>query len=131
MGARRLGAHRCVTIGAHKEVVILKAEDKKICSRSWLASNLAHYPSPSEELDRSGSALWPGRVYNSFLMKSVAPAALDEVGAFSQMLGGNLSGTRRVLTTAIVMETGTGHYERAMAYGIVLLLVAFVVGLLT
>jgi ABC-type tungstate transport system substrate-binding protein len=27
-----------------------------------------------------------------------------------------------VLTTAIVMETGMGHYDRAMAYGIVLIL---------
>ena len=58
-------------------------------------------------------------------------AVVSEVGA-SQMLGGNLPGSTRVLTTAIVMETGMGHYNRAMAYGIVLLLlVALVVGLLT
>lgn len=58
-------------------------------------------------------------------------AVLSEVGA-SQMVGGNLPGSTRVLTTAIVMETGMGHYDRAMAYGIVLLLlVALVVGLLT
>lgn len=58
-------------------------------------------------------------------------AVISEVGA-SQMLGGNLPGSTRVLTTAIVMETGMGNYERAMAYGIVLLLlVALVVGLLT
>jgi len=58
-------------------------------------------------------------------------AVISEVGA-SQMVGGNLPGTTRVLTTAIVMETGMGHYERAMGYGIVLLLlVAAVVGLLT
>ena len=48
------------------------------------------------------------------------------------MLGGNLPDSTRVLTTAIVMETGMGRYDRAMAYGIVLLLlVALVVGLLT
>lgn len=58
-------------------------------------------------------------------------AVVSEVGA-SQMLGGNLPGSTRVLTTAVVMETGMGHYDRAMAYGIVLLLlVALVVGLLT
>jgi tungstate transport system permease protein len=58
-------------------------------------------------------------------------AVVSEVGA-SQMLGGNLPESTRVLTTAIVMETGMGHYDRAMAYGIVLLLlVALVVGLLT
>ena len=58
-------------------------------------------------------------------------AVVSEVGA-SQMLGGNLPGSTRVLTTAIVMETGMGHYDRAMAYGIILLLLmALVVGLLT
>jgi tungstate transport system permease protein len=58
-------------------------------------------------------------------------AVVSEVGA-SQMLGGNLPGSTRVLTTAIVMETGMGHYDRAIAYGLVLLvLVAMVVGLLT
>lgn len=58
-------------------------------------------------------------------------AAVSEVGA-SQMLGGNLPGSTRVLTTAIVTEMGMGHYDRAIAYGIVLLLVvALVVGLLT
>lgn len=58
-------------------------------------------------------------------------AVVSEVGA-SQMVGGNLPGTTRVLTTAIVMETGMGHYDRAMAYGVVLLvLVGVVVGLLS
>ena len=58
-------------------------------------------------------------------------AVVSEVGA-SQMLGGNLPGSTRVLTTAIVMETGMGHYDRAMALGIVLLLlVALVVGALS
>lgn len=58
-------------------------------------------------------------------------AVLSEVGA-SQMVGGNLPGSTRVLTTAIVMETGMGHYDRAIAYGIVLLvLVALIVGILT
>ena len=58
-------------------------------------------------------------------------AVVHEVGA-SQMVGGNLPGLTRVLTTAIVMETGMGHYDRAMACGIVLLLlVGVVAGLLT
>ena len=56
---------------------------------------------------------------------------ISEVGA-SVMVGGNLPGSTRVLTTAIVMETGMGHYDRAMAYGIILLLlVVVIVGLLT
>ena len=51
---------------------------------------------------------------------------VHEVGA-SQMVGGNLPGSTRVLTTAIVMETGMGHYDRAMAYGIVLILLVGVI----
>lgn len=58
-------------------------------------------------------------------------SVVSEVGA-SLMVGGNLPGTTRVLTTAIVMETGMGNYDRALAYGIILLLiVAVLVGLLT
>jgi tungstate transport system permease protein len=58
-------------------------------------------------------------------------AVIHEVGA-SQMVGGNLPGSTRVLTTAIVMETGMGHYDRAMAYGIILLLLVIgIFGLLT
>ena len=53
-------------------------------------------------------------------------AIIHEVGA-SQMVGGNLPGSTRVLTTAIVMETGMGHYDRAMAYGIVLILLVGVI----
>ena len=56
---------------------------------------------------------------------------ISEVGA-SLMVGGNLPGSTRVLTTAIVMETGMGHYDRAIAYGIILLLlVVGIVSLLT
>ena len=56
---------------------------------------------------------------------------ISEVGA-SVMVGGNLPGSTRVLTTAIVMETGMGHYDRAMAYGMILLiLVVVVVGTFT
>lgn len=58
-------------------------------------------------------------------------AIISEVGA-SVMVGGNLPGSTRVLTTAIVMETGMGHYDRAMAYGIILLaLVIGIVGVFT
>lgn len=53
-------------------------------------------------------------------------AAISEVGA-SMIVGGNLQGSTRVLTTAIVTETSRGKNEIAMAYGIVLLGIAFLV----
>jgi tungstate transport system permease protein len=52
--------------------------------------------------------------------------AIAEVGA-SLMVGGNLAGQTRILTTAITLETSRGEFARAIALGLVLLLVAFAV----
>ena len=58
-------------------------------------------------------------------------AIVSEVGA-SMTVGGNLRGSTRVLTTAIVTETSRGDLPVALALGIVLLLLALLVnGLLT
>lgn len=53
-------------------------------------------------------------------------AIISEVGAVL-MVGGNIPGQTRVLTTAIVIETRMGRYERALALAVVLfvLTVAF------
>lgn len=40
----------------------------------------------------------------------------SEVGAVL-MVGGNIEGHTRVLTTAVVLETGQGHFETALALG--------------
>jgi len=55
-------------------------------------------------------------------------AVISEVGAV-MMVGGNLLGHTRVLTTAIVMETGRGQFAPAIALGVILLLVAFLVNI--
>jgi tungstate transport system permease protein len=47
-------------------------------------------------------------------------AVVSEVGA-SQMVGGNLSGETRVLTTAAVLEVSKGNFGTALALGIILL----------
>jgi tungstate transport system permease protein len=52
----------------------------------------------------------------------------SEVGA-SMTVGGNIAGDTRILTTAIVTETSRGQHASAMAYGIVLLVLAFTVNL--
>jgi tungstate transport system permease protein len=49
---------------------------------------------------------------------------ISEVGA-SIMVGGNIKGYTRVLTTATVMETGKGNFDVAMALSIILLILAF------
>lgn len=50
--------------------------------------------------------------------------AIGEVGV-AMMLGGNIEGYTRTMTTAIALETSKGEFEFALALGIVLLLVAF------
>ncbi len=49
---------------------------------------------------------------------------ISEVGA-SMMVGGNLLGQTRVLTTATVLETGKGNFDVAIALSVILLLLVF------
>jgi tungstate transport system permease protein len=56
-------------------------------------------------------------------------ALISEVGAV-MLVGGNVAGQTRVLTTAIVLETGQGNFDRALALGFVVLALAFVGNLL-
>jgi tungstate transport system permease protein len=54
---------------------------------------------------------------------------ISEVGA-SIMVGGNIRGSTRVLTTATVMETGRGNFDVAIALSAILLLVTLLVNYL-
>ncbi len=49
---------------------------------------------------------------------------IAEVGAV-MLVGGNIQGSTRVLTTSIVLETRMGNDSRAIAIGIILLAIAF------
>ena len=49
---------------------------------------------------------------------------ISEVGA-SMMVGGNLLGQTRVLTTATVLETGKGNFDVAIALSLILLALVF------
>jgi tungstate transport system permease protein len=55
-------------------------------------------------------------------------AALSEVGAV-MMVGGNIAGHTRVMTTAILLETSKGEFDVAIALSLILLLLALVVNL--
>lgn len=52
-------------------------------------------------------------------------AAISEVGAVI-LVGGNIEGRTRVLTTAIVLETRQGRYDLALALAAILFVLAFV-----
>jgi tungstate transport system permease protein len=49
---------------------------------------------------------------------------ISEVGAV-MLVGGNIAGSTRVLTTAIVLETRQGAFDLAITLGIILLSLSF------
>ncbi|MEX1182390.1 MAG: ABC transporter permease [Gemmatimonadota bacterium] len=53
-------------------------------------------------------------------------AVISEVGAV-MLVGGNIAGETRVMTTAIVLETRRGNFATALALGLILLTLAFVI----
>lgn len=53
-------------------------------------------------------------------------SVISEVGA-SMMVGGNIRGQTRVLTTAIVLETSRGEFEQAIALSVLLLIITFLI----
>jgi tungstate transport system permease protein len=55
-------------------------------------------------------------------------AVISEIGA-SVMVGGNITGQTRVLTTAIVMENSKGEFAVAIALSIILMILIFLVNL--
>ena len=55
--------------------------------------------------------------------------AISEVG-LAMMVGGNIKGFTRVLTTAISLETSKGDIELSLALGIILIVIALVVNII-
>ncbi|WP_226580283.1 ABC transporter permease [Acuticoccus sediminis] len=79
--------------------------------------------------DRVGALLWDAR----YSLLTVALAgfgrAIAEVGAVI-IVGGNINHVTRVMTTTIALETSKGNLSLALALGVVLLAIAFIVNAL-
>lgn len=56
-------------------------------------------------------------------------AVISEVGAV-MLVGGNIQGKTRVLTTAIMLETRQGRFGLAIALGLILLTITFIINIL-
>jgi tungstate transport system permease protein len=105
------------------------------------AITLVAVQSVSPELRLQARALGAGRWQALFLhlrearlalMAAVAAgfgAVISEVGAV-MMVGGNVEGETRVITTAIVLETRRGRFATALALGIILLVIALAANVL-
>ncbi len=70
--------------------------------------------------------LWEARLPVLAAVIAGFGAVISEVGAV-MMVGGNILGHTRVLTTATVLETRMGNFEVAIALGLILLALTFLI----
>lgn len=75
-------------------------------------------------LQVSLALLWEARVGVLVAIIAGFGSIISEVGAV-MLVGGNIDGSTRVLTTAIVLETRKGEFALAIALAVVLLALAF------
>jgi tungstate transport system permease protein len=75
-------------------------------------------------LQLAGTVLWEARTGMFVALAVGFGRVISEVGAV-MLVGGNIEGATRVLTTAIVLETRKGAFDQALALAFVLLALAF------
>ena len=80
-------------------------------------------------LVRSLVLLWDERIALLTVLMACFGRAISEVGAV-MVVGGNIDGFTRVMTTAIALETSKGDLPLALALGMVLLAVVLLLNLL-
>jgi tungstate transport system permease protein len=73
-----------------------------------------------------GSLLWLGRFSLMTAVLAGAGRAVAEVGAIL-IVGGNIAGVTRTMTTAIALETSRGDLALALGLGIILLALIFLI----
>ncbi len=83
----------------------------------------------ADKLQRVKLFIFDMRVGISAAIVSGFGRAISEVGSV-MIVGGNIKGKTRVMTTYITELKGMGNYDRAIAVGLILLLIAFIVNAL-
>ncbi len=78
----------------------------------------------ASRLQQVAVLLWEARLPMLAAVIAAFGAVISEVGAV-MMVGGNLAGSTRVLTTATVLETRKGRFDLAIALSLILLVIAF------
>jgi tungstate transport system permease protein len=78
------------------------------------------------EIQSGLALLWEARAGLIVAVVAGFGRMIAEVGAV-MLVGGNIEGSTRVLTTAIVLETRTGAFDAALALAFVLLVVSFAI----
>ena len=80
----------------------------------------------ASRLQLIGVLLWETRLPMLAAVIAGFGAVISEVGAV-MMVGGNILGHTRVLTTATVLETRKGNFEVAIALSLILLMLTFLI----
>lgn len=76
----------------------------------------------------ASTVLWEARIGVIVAIVAGFGSIISEVGAV-MLVGGNIEGRTRVMTTAIVLETRKGNFDLALTLGILLLGITFLVNL--
>ena len=107
---------------------IIAAMTRQIDSDLWIKYELQFRSLALSLKDSFFEIIWDAR--HSLLTAIFAGLgrAMAEVGAVI-IVGGNIEHVTRVMTTTIVMETSKGNLGLAMALGIILLLITFLINL--
>ncbi|MEE9248603.1 MAG: ABC transporter permease, partial [Dehalococcoidia bacterium] len=108
-----------------------------VVSSLTMSAILGISPEMRQQLRSLGATRWQTTL--ALLREAGLPMVIAMAAAFGRVVtevgaviivGGNIAGSTRVLTTAIVLETRKGAFEAAIALGIVLLLISFSINLL-
>jgi tungstate transport system permease protein len=104
---------------------LIAAITRQIVEDAWL-----EYTEQLQSLGASGwqaalTLLWDTRWSLSTVMLAGFGRAIAEVGAV-MIVGGNIDGVTRVMTTAIALETSKGDLPLAMGLGILLVIIVLV-----
>ena len=79
---------------------------------------------------RITTLVWDSRFAIATAVLAGFGRAIAEVGAVI-IVGGNINGVTRIMTTTIALETSKGNLELALALGIILILIALFINALT
>ena len=118
--------------GARQALGLLAGADREIWGILWLslqvsgAATLISLALGASRIQMVVLVLREARLPMLAAVMAGFGGIISEIGA-SMMVGGNIKGQTRTLTTAMVLETGKGNFEIAIALALLLLGLIFLV----